>query len=66
MKNLVSKVKNFFRREDGVTAIEYAVVVAGVAVVVIAIFGADDGPVKKALKSVFDQLQTKLDNLWAN
>jgi pilus assembly protein Flp/PilA len=63
MKNLVSKVKNFFSREDGVTAIEYAVVVAGVAVVVIAVFGTD-GPVKQALDNVFKQLQTKLDGLW--
>jgi pilus assembly protein Flp/PilA len=64
MKNLVSKVKNFFKREDGVTAIEYAVVVAGVAVVVIAVFGSN-GPVKEALDNVFKQLQTKLDSLWA-
>lgn len=63
MKNLVSKVKNFFSREDGVTAIEYAVVVAGVAVVVIAVFGTD-GPVKQALDNVFKQLQAKLDGLW--
>jgi pilus assembly protein Flp/PilA len=65
MKNLVSKVKNFFKREDGVTAIEYAVVVAGVAVVVIAVFGSN-GPVKEALDNVFEQLQTKLNSLWAN
>jgi pilus assembly protein Flp/PilA len=65
MKNLVSKVKNFFKREDGVTAIEYAVVVAGVAVVVIAVFGSN-GPVKEALDNVFAQLQTKLNSLWAN
>lgn len=65
MKNLVSKVKNFLNREDGVTAIEYAVVVAGVAVVAIAVFGTD-GPVSNALNGVFSQLQSKLDTLWTS
>lgn len=63
MKNLVSKVKNFFNREDGVTAIEYAVVVAGVAAIVIVVFG-QNGPINAALKGVFSKLQTQLDNLW--
>jgi pilus assembly protein Flp/PilA len=65
MKNLVSKVKNFLNREDGVTAIEYAVVVAGVAVVAIAIFQTG-GPVDEAIRGVFSQLQTKLTALWAS
>jgi pilus assembly protein Flp/PilA len=62
MKNLVSNIRHFFNREDGVTAIEYAVVIAGVAVVTISAFSSE-GPVRQALNNVFNQLQTKLNAL---
>ena len=36
MKNLVNRVKQFVREEDGVTAIEYGLIAALIAVVIIA------------------------------
>ncbi|TEA27127.1 Flp family type IVb pilin [Candidatus Schmidhempelia bombi] len=62
MKNLVSNIRHFFNREDGVTAIEYAVVIAGVAVVTISAFSSG-GPVRQALDNVFSHLQTTLNAL---
>jgi pilus assembly protein Flp/PilA len=35
MKMLTAKVKSFFREEDGVTAIEYGLIAALIAVVII-------------------------------
>lgn len=53
------RVGQFIRDDEGVTAIEYAVVVAGVAAVVMFIFG-DSGPVKSMLQSTFTTLNTKM------
>jgi len=44
-----NSVKDFFKKEEGVTAVEYAIVVAGVAAVVLFIFGSS-GPVREMLK----------------
>lgn len=52
----------FIKNEQGVTAIEYAIVAAGVAAVVLVIFGAG-GPVENMLKNVFTKLQTKMATL---
>lgn len=35
MKNILSKIGNFLREEDGVTAIEYGLIAALIAVVII-------------------------------
>ena len=43
-----NSVQNFLKREDGVTAIEYAIVAAGVAAVVVLIFKSD-GPFAEAI-----------------
>lgn len=56
------KIKNFLKKQDGVTAVEYAIVVAGIAAVVLVVFGTD-GPVDKMLKGVFTTLQTKITAL---
>jgi len=53
------KVGQFIRDDEGVTAIEYAVVVAGVAAVVMFIFG-NNGPVKEMLNSTFEDLTSKM------
>ncbi|PXZ00883.1 Flp family type IVb pilin [Gilliamella apicola] len=55
-RNFASK---FIKNERGVTAIEYAIVAAGVSAVVLVIFGTN-GPVKSMLDTVFAQLKTKL------
>jgi len=64
---LTTKVRSFLgkfvKNQQGVTAIEYAIVAAGVAAVVLVIFKADGGPVSDMLKGVFDALKTKLTGL---
>lgn len=57
-----SRVASFAKDQNGVTAIEYAVVAAGVAGVVIAVFGSD-GSFSKALTNVFADLTKKLNEL---
>ena len=52
-------VTEFKNSEKGVTAVEYAVVIAGVTILVLAIFG-NTGPVNKMLSSVFSSVQTKV------
>lgn len=59
----VSLVNKFTKNEQGVTAIEYAVVAAGVAVIVLALFKAETGPVDKMLTSVFSTLETTISTL---
>lgn len=54
------KIKNFLKKEDGVTAVEYAIVVAGVAAVVLIIFSST-GPVQQMLNGTFTTLKTKLE-----
>ncbi|MWP62656.1 Flp family type IVb pilin [Gilliamella sp. Pas-s25] len=54
----------FVKSEQGVTAIEYAIVAAGVSAVVLVIFGTGaNAPVNKMLTQVFDSLQTKLTGI---
>ena len=57
VRNFASK---FIKNERGVTAIEYAIVAAGVSAVILVIFNKDTGPVKQMLDGVFNTLKTKL------
>ncbi|OCG70106.1 hypothetical protein A9G43_08700 [Gilliamella sp. Occ3-1] len=61
-----AKARNFLgkfvKSERGVTAIEYAIVAAGVAVVVMVIFKSD-GPVAQMLSGTFNQLKSKMDGI---
>lgn len=57
-----NSVKDFFKKEEGVTAVEYAIVVAGVAAVVLFIFGSS-GPVREMLNTTFTTLQTKITSM---
>ena len=59
-KNFANK---FIKNERGVTAIEYAIVAAGVSAVLLVIFDKANGPVYKMLYSVFTSLQAKLSGL---
>lgn len=54
--------KKFARNQEGVTAIEYAIVAAGVAAVVMVIF-ASNGPVASMLNNTFSVLGNKLGNI---
>jgi pilus assembly protein Flp/PilA len=57
----------FIKSEQGVTAIEYAIVAAGVSAVVLVIFGSGEGaPVKTMLSEVFSKLQDKLTDTIAS
>ena len=53
----------FIKNERGVTAIEYAIVAAGVSAVLLVIFDKNNGPVHSMLNSVFTTLQTKLSGI---
>ena len=55
----------FIKNERGVTAIEYAIVAAGVSAVLLVIFSKDNGPVKNMLNGVFTSLQSKLSGILA-
>lgn len=57
-----NSVQNFLKREDGVTAIEYAIVAAGVAAVVVVLF-QNGGTFQQAMEGIFDRLSGKLDTL---
>ena len=61
VRNFASK---FIKNERGVTAIEYAVVAAGVSAILLLIFkNAQGGPVYDMLNGVFSSLKTKLANV---
>ena len=54
----------FIKNERGVTAIEYAIVAAGVSAVLLVIFGNTQGsPVYDMLNGVFTSLKTKLTGI---
>ena len=54
----------FIKNERGVTAIEYAIVAAGVSAVVLIIFkGEEGGPVFDMLSEVFSALSSKLTSI---
>ncbi len=56
MKNLLSQ---FWNNEDGVTAIEYAMIGVGMAVILGALF-ASDGKFGGAINSAFDKIAGKI------
>ncbi|MNC37272.1 Flp/Fap pilin component [compost metagenome] len=53
------KIENFKVSEKGVTAVEYAIVVAGVAAVAAVIFGKD-GTVNTMLTGIFAKITTSV------
>lgn len=64
MMNVKKMITDFYNDESGVTAVEYAIVIAGVAAVCLVIFGTnDDSPVNSMLSSVFEKLGKTLGNM---
>ena len=53
-------IHDFKRNEKGVTAVEYAIVIAGVAAVVAVIFGSG-GTVQTMLSDIFTSVKDKVD-----
>ncbi|MBL0406546.1 Flp family type IVb pilin [Microvirga aerilata] len=56
MKSLLSR---FIKNESGATAIEYGLIAAGLAVIVILVFGKD-GVVQEALNAAFAKVTTAI------
>ena len=50
----------FIKNERGVTAIEYAIIAAGISSVLLVIFDKDNGPVRNMLAFLFIALDDKL------
>ncbi|MBI0029422.1 Flp family type IVb pilin [Gilliamella sp. B14448G11] len=50
----------FIKNERGVTAIEYAIVAAGVSAVILVIFNGSGGTVYRMFNNVFNTLRFKL------
>jgi pilus assembly protein Flp/PilA len=59
--NVTEAIHGFKRDEKGVTAVEYAIVVAGVAAVVAVIFGSG-GKVETMLTEIFDSIKDKVND----
>ena len=57
------KLEALRRDERAVTAVEYAIVLAGVAAIVAVVFAPETGPVAKLLTSIFEGVTTKVDGI---
>ena len=57
VRNFASK---FIKNERGVTAVEYAIVAAGISAVILVIFNKDNGVVAEMFEHVFRSLNYKL------
>ncbi|MBW2474533.1 MAG: Flp family type IVb pilin [Deltaproteobacteria bacterium] len=56
MSNLVKKINAFWKEEDGVTAIEYGLIAALIAVAIIVAVGAVGGSLSDTFNTVDGQL----------
>lgn len=54
---MISSLKKFLRDEEGAVAIEYALVAAGIAAVVVAFF-ASNGSFSTLLTSLYNKIKT--------
>jgi pilus assembly protein Flp/PilA len=59
MKSLITR---FIKNESGATAIEYGLIAAGLAVIVIAIFGTAGGPVDTLMRNLFSRVEANVDS----
>jgi pilus assembly protein Flp/PilA len=58
MKSLISR---FIKNESGATAIEYGLIAAGMAVVVVSVFSTT-GPVNAMLSSLFETVSSTVNS----
>ncbi|EBS3610837.1 Flp family type IVb pilin [Salmonella enterica subsp. enterica serovar Poona] len=63
--NVTEAIRGFKRDEKGVTAVEYAIVIAGVAAVVAVIFGKN-GAVQTMLTDIFVDIKDKVNESMGN
>jgi len=54
---MLQKIRNFFKDEEGATAVEYGIMVAAIAAVIIGVVIAVGGSTKTAFNAVNDKLQ---------
>ncbi|SFQ95136.1 MULTISPECIES: Flp family type IVb pilin [unclassified Enterobacter] len=59
--NGVERARDFLKDERGVTAVEYAIVLAGVAAVVAVIFGRN-GTVENMIKGIFSTVSAQVQS----
>jgi pilus assembly protein Flp/PilA len=60
-----TSIRKFLVEEDGVTALEYGVLAAIMAVTLIAVFGGNDDTkgIRKVFVSIFNSISTTVSNL---
>ena len=60
MSNLILKFKGFFsdlaKREEGVTAVEYALIAAGIAIAIVVVVGTLGNAISATFQSVVSKL----------
>lgn len=56
----VGKMKDKLSKEDGVTAIEYAVIAVAISAMLLTVFGSKDGSFIKAITDKFADLNTNI------
>lgn len=56
MTSILTKIKNFLVEEDGATAVEYGIMVAAIAAVIVAIVFTIGGQVNTAFQTVSDAI----------
>lgn len=56
--SFIQAVKSFLRDEEGAVAIEYALVAAGMAAVVYAVFVANNSSIKSLLTTLVNNIKT--------
>jgi pilus assembly protein Flp/PilA len=55
-KAMKSLIKRFIKNQSGATAIEYGLIAAGLAVIIVAIFGTTTGPVYMLMDTLFSNV----------
>ncbi|QKJ88452.1 Flp family type IVb pilin [Paramixta manurensis] len=60
MVTLRNKAAEFVKRQDGVTAIEYAVIAVAISGMLMVVFGSEDG---SFIKSITDKFSVLTDNI---
>lgn len=55
---MTSKIHQFFKNEEGATAIEYGIIAGLMAIVLIVVFSTGENSVQSTLESIFEHVKT--------
>lgn len=58
-----TSIRKFLAEEDGITALEYGVLAALVAVVLVLVIGGKDGALGSALTTLFNKVTAAIGNV---